>query len=51
MGKHIHATPGLSLFVLEQSGKAVAASYLTVIPNLTRSPTGTPQLRPAAPER
>lgn len=35
--ERILATPGLHLFVLELDGVVVAATYLNVIPNITRS--------------
>jgi GNAT superfamily N-acetyltransferase len=33
----ILASPGLTLFVLEEDGRAIATTYLNVIPNITRS--------------
>jgi GNAT superfamily N-acetyltransferase len=35
--ERILATPGLTLFLLEVDGEAVATTYLNVIPNMTRS--------------
>lgn len=33
----ILATPGLTIFVLEQEGRILSSCYLNVIPNITRS--------------
>jgi GNAT superfamily N-acetyltransferase len=33
----ILGSPGLTLFILEEDGRAIATTYLNVIPNITRS--------------